>query len=352
MAYNKNITVISISIIILFCIFLDYYYFHIVLNASYHCKLASTTHQLSSQPCIARFKQNDQTHINGYPKIVHRIYGFWDKGNMSEEWRHNCYNTCHEDTLGFTRIMWNKTSVLTLLQNHYPWFLDTFLLYPYEVQRVDAARYFILHHYGGLYMDMDLSCKSGNHSLIHFIRDVSFMNSTDKGDFSRQPTNAVLVATTPKPIVSNYLMLSQRCDPYMMYAISQLPCYNNWYFVPYMTVMFSTGGIFLTQVLYEFESKSPQAMIYRLGHNNHVVYRLPEVKFWEFIGESGKHGTWHYWDAKYFLYFYFSFPWITMMLLLVLLGVVLLGYYKLNTLQQVIFNCTSTYRIICKIIRK
>jgi mannosyltransferase OCH1-like enzyme len=37
----------------------------------------------------------------------------------------------------------------------YPWFLETFDGYPYPIQRADAIRYFVLHHFGGIYIDLD-----------------------------------------------------------------------------------------------------------------------------------------------------------------------------------------------------
>jgi mannosyltransferase OCH1-like enzyme len=37
----------------------------------------------------------------------------------------------------------------------YPWFLDTYDGYPYPVQRTDAIRYFLIRHFGGVYIDLD-----------------------------------------------------------------------------------------------------------------------------------------------------------------------------------------------------
>lgn len=39
--------------------------------------------------------------------------------------------------------------------HRYPWFLETFDGYPYPIQRADAIRYFVLHHFGGIYIDLD-----------------------------------------------------------------------------------------------------------------------------------------------------------------------------------------------------
>lgn len=42
-----------------------------------------------------------------------------------------------------------------LTPSRYPWFLETFDGYPYPIQRADAIRYFVLHHFGGIYIDLD-----------------------------------------------------------------------------------------------------------------------------------------------------------------------------------------------------
>jgi len=44
------------------------------------------------------------------------------------------------------------------IETEYPWFLHTYDHYRYPVQRVDAVRYFLMLHYGGIYMDFDNVC--------------------------------------------------------------------------------------------------------------------------------------------------------------------------------------------------
>ena len=52
----------------------------------------------------------------------------------------------------------NLSSVEALISAHYPWALDMFRSYDVEVKRADVGRVFILHHYGGLYLDLDCRC--------------------------------------------------------------------------------------------------------------------------------------------------------------------------------------------------
>ncbi|WP_268225682.1 glycosyltransferase family 32 protein [Sinomicrobium oceani] len=51
--------------------------------------------------------------------------------------------------------LWTDTMNRDFIKEKYPFFLEVFDSYPFNIQRVDAIRYFILYHYGGLYVDLD-----------------------------------------------------------------------------------------------------------------------------------------------------------------------------------------------------
>jgi hypothetical protein len=51
--------------------------------------------------------------------------------------------------------IWTDDEMQNLVAADYAWFLPLYKSYPQNIQRVDSARYFILHKYGGLYSDLD-----------------------------------------------------------------------------------------------------------------------------------------------------------------------------------------------------
>ena len=51
--------------------------------------------------------------------------------------------------------LWTDEDSRELIATEYPWFLNTFDNYSYPIQRADAIRYFVLAHYGGIYIDLD-----------------------------------------------------------------------------------------------------------------------------------------------------------------------------------------------------
>lgn len=90
------------------------------------------------------------------PKIIHQIF-FAGEAAAPENYRryHQTILDRHPD---WEHRFWDETQCRNLIKENYPWFLDVYDSYPYRIQRCDAIRYFILHYYGGFYIDMDVEC--------------------------------------------------------------------------------------------------------------------------------------------------------------------------------------------------
>ncbi|KAI4268757.1 MAG: hypothetical protein LQ337_007667 [Flavoplaca oasis] len=85
------------------------------------------------------------------PKIIHQTY---INDSVPEIWREP-QRTCvdiHED---YEYKMWTDAKSRELIATEYPWFLNTFDNYSQPIQRADAIRYFVLAHFGGIYIDLD-----------------------------------------------------------------------------------------------------------------------------------------------------------------------------------------------------
>ncbi len=63
--------------------------------------------------------------------------------------------------------MWTDKKAREFIADEYPWFLETFDSYPYPIQRADTIRYFVLHHFGGIYIDLDDVCSPSRHINPH-----------------------------------------------------------------------------------------------------------------------------------------------------------------------------------------
>lgn len=136
-------------------------------------------------------------------------------------------------------MLWTDDSSREFIKTHYSWFLGTFDAYTYPIQRADAIRYFVLYHYGGVYVDLDIGCLRPLDPLLHF--------------------PVVLPKTIPVG-VSNDLMLSTKHHPFMEQTIHNLITFDHSYVLNYPTVMFSTGPMFLSAQLGLYIASHPPTL--------------------------------------------------------------------------------------------
>lgn len=80
------------------------------------------------------------------------------------------WETCQQSVMdhfeGFTYKLWSDEDLEKLIRTSYPWFLQHYLSYPSTIMRVDAARYFVLEKYGGIYIDMDFEIHKNFYSQL------------------------------------------------------------------------------------------------------------------------------------------------------------------------------------------
>jgi mannosyltransferase OCH1-like enzyme len=92
--------------------------------------------------------------MNKIPKIIHQIF-YQGEAEIPEKYL-RYRQTVLEHHPHWQYMFWDETKSRMFLEEHYPWFLQVYDSYPYWIQRCDAIRYFILHYYGGFYIDMDI----------------------------------------------------------------------------------------------------------------------------------------------------------------------------------------------------
>jgi mannosyltransferase OCH1-like enzyme len=88
------------------------------------------------------------------PKIIHQIF-FQGAAAVPEKYR-RYHQTVLLHHLNWEHQFWDEAKARKFMTEHYSWFLPIFDAYPHDIQRRDAIRYFILYHYGGFYLDMDV----------------------------------------------------------------------------------------------------------------------------------------------------------------------------------------------------
>lgn len=118
-------------------------------------------------------------------------------------------------------------------------------------------------------MDLDIGCRQRLDPLLHF---------------------PVILPVTKPVGISNDLMFSAPGHPFMDTVIHNAALFNHIYITHYMTVMFSTGPMFLSAMLNLWNSKPGVEQVRILptslyGKNIEAI-DAPDAFFWHYYGSS------------------------------------------------------------------
>ncbi|KAJ5137215.1 hypothetical protein N7476_004595 [Penicillium atrosanguineum] len=205
------------------------------------------------------------------PKIIHQTY---KNETIPEVWV-DAQQSCIYMHPDYEYILWTNEKSRDFIAAQYPWFLKTFDGYKYPIQRADSIRYFLLAHYGGTYIDLDDGC---NRRLDPLLAYPAWVRRT-------VPTG-----------ISNDAMGSVPQHPFFLRVIELLQQYDQHWLLPYITVMYSTGPLFLSVIWKEYIKDYPSEMsrVRILMQDEYMKYS------WSFfIHHTGN--SWHGKDA-YFIF--------------------------------------------------
>ncbi|KAK7061831.1 glycosyltransferase family 32 protein [Favolaschia claudopus] len=173
-----------------------------------------------SDPSI-RWNATEHGQVERIPRILHQT---WKTGTLPEKWK-GISQECRDMMPDYEYMLWTDESSREFIARHYPWFLNTFDDYSYAILRADAIRYFVLYHYGGIYLDLDIGCLRPLDPLLVY---------------------PVILPKTIPVGVSNDLMFAQKHHPFLAQTIHNLATFDHSWILNYPTVMFSTGPMFLS----------------------------------------------------------------------------------------------------------
>jgi mannosyltransferase OCH1-like enzyme len=211
------------------------------------------------------------------PKIIHQTYKSLEE--IPEHWERARQSVlrAHPD---YQYVFWTDKDIHRFMQREYPTFYrETFVKYPHVIQRIDAFRYFVLYHYGGIYMDLDIGVKRPLDKYIkHDLVVVKSMNVSN--------------------VFTNSLMMSSRGNPFMLQCMHALHSYKDQYRMlgKHVHVMNSTGPLFLTNQLQKYRKESYYVISKEAFQGDCTVCNLDKcVGGNEFFSVKGN--SWHSWDS-------------------------------------------------------
>ncbi|KAG7661103.1 CSH1 [[Candida] subhashii] len=204
------------------------------------------------------------------PKIIHQTYKTNDIPEIWKAGQQACIDLHKQD---YQYMLWTDDTARKFIQEHYPWFLKTWDSYPYPIQRADAIRYFVLDHHGGIYIDLDDGCQRKLDALL---------------------TVPAFVRKTLPTGISNDVMGAVPSHPFFKKVIEDLQKYQRNWLVPYITIMFSTGPLFLSVMWKQYKRWGvPEAGKVRILMPED--YKGNKYSFFSIAPGS----SWHMHDAKF-----------------------------------------------------
>ena len=187
-------------------------------------RLQSGTSNLKTQAAVE----------SSIPRIIHQS---WKTAEIPAAWI-NFRNSWKQAFPSFQYILWTDKDNRNLIRTHYPWFLDIFDQYPRAIQRADVARYFVLHKYGGLYVDLDYECLQPFPDLFELTHKVAFP-----------------LSNMPWELFQNSLMASCKLHPFWQEVFEILVQRHNISSVRWRYVQHTTGPEIITDAYYKYPQK-------------------------------------------------------------------------------------------------
>ena len=204
-----------------------------------------------------------------YTSIIHVM---WTTSEVPNRWKRSAKSWITKNEK-FVYCHWNHSELEAFVADEYPWLLSTYLSYPYVIQRCDVARYLLLYHYGGTYVDLDVV------SVI----PLSVI-------FASDPLNAgvILAPTEPFGVTPEFIAVRRARDPVIRGVIAGLrrAAASPWYPpLPYTEVMFRTGPVYFSRLV-------------NCHRGEDRVFVIPSSKYYGVYVRHITGGSWHEWDGR------------------------------------------------------
>jgi len=259
----------------------------IILPPNNNSKIVNSKIDDESSSSSSSIQQQKST--SRIPHIIHQSYKSFS--TLPSHWADGptAWQTLHPH---YTYKFWSDADNRLLIQQHYAWFLSTYDAYPTPIQRADAARYFAILHYGGIYADMDIVPIRNVDSLLNIL------------NLPQHVTKEMIVAETYNLGLTNALFAAVPNSTILFQFVQELPEHTRplhgleW-FIPHFAVLLSTGPTRLWIYLNQYRSKIvtiPPVLwgqCHQCLQQSAVCTPQPGSFF-----ETRNGGSWHKWDTR------------------------------------------------------
>jgi glycosyltransferase involved in cell wall biosynthesis len=193
---------------------------------------------------------------------------------------------------GWEYRFWTDADCRDFIASQYPHFLPIYDGYADPICRVDAIRYFLLRHFGGVYADLDFEC----------LRPLDPLLEGRGALLGLEPPSHVAIQQSKGYefdwILCNALMASEPGHPFWEHVLARLIESTN-----QPGPLDATGPFFLTRALHTYPDKGqvsvlPAELLYPADSSDCDEGRLFDPEYWDRVTRRAY--TMHHWAGTWF----------------------------------------------------
>ncbi|KAK5991717.1 Inositol phosphoceramide mannosyltransferase 3 [Cladobotryum mycophilum] len=221
------------------------------------------------------------------PKIINQIA----LGNATLSKYQAAIQSCTDLHPDWKHQIWTDVNATAFIAEYYPDILPHYTGYPQNIQRANILRYALLHHAGGIYVDLDVTCRV----------------ALDNTPLVRLP----FVSPGAHPAgVNNAFIAAQPGHPFLEQLLSNVPSHDlRWGLpmrIPYVENMLSTGCMFFSNQWMSYvrslvAGRQEQSVFILSDEHGEMAPHMLRGKVTTPIFIHGGASSWHGWDAALFL---------------------------------------------------
>ncbi len=165
--------------------------------------------------------------------MIKFIFQTWKTTEVPEKWK-NGQKSIINMNKDYEYKLFTDDDNRNFVKEHFPFFLDTYDNFEYNIQRVDAVRYCILYIHGGIYVDLDYECNKSFNEIENILtKPIGLVRSINTPNVT---TNSIMISSVKRhPIWLECIRNMMKKTPFFIRG-------------KHLKVMTSTGPIMLNRV--------------------------------------------------------------------------------------------------------
>jgi mannosyltransferase OCH1-like enzyme len=241
--------------------------------------------------------------------MIKFIFQTWKTTEVPEKWK-KAQESIITMNKEYEYKLFTDEDNRNFIKSHFPFFLETYDKFEYNIQRADAIRYCILYIHGGIYLDLDYQCnKSFDEIETLLTKQIGLVRSINTPNVT---TNSIMISTVKNhPIWLECIRNMMKKTPFFIRG-------------KHLKVMTSTGPIMLNRVRKQKKFQNDIQLLNIVQNCN--VCGINECKpDLNYILTPLEGSSWLENDSKLFIWLFCNKKIITKLIIIILITII--GYY-------------------------